>query len=92
MLEVKADRMNARFIVELMSRCHDAILQHQYREALEILHRMLDWLSPSQIRKLAPAIIKLECMLEGSRPIDKFQVYEMLGKVMAEIHRRGWLK
>ena len=92
MLKVQADIYNAKSIVDLISKYHEAMLQDRHEEALEILHRLLDWLSPSQIRKLAPAIIRLEDMLEGVAPIRKEEIFRLQSLICGEIHRRGWFE
>ena len=51
----------------------EAVLKGEYKEALEALHRLIQWLSPTQIRKLAPAIVRLENMVEGVTPIRKMR-------------------
>jgi len=91
-LNVKPDYYNALCITDLLGKTHKAFLEKHYVEGLEALHRLLDWLSPSQIKKLEPVIIKLERMLEGLDPINPEACRFILEKISYEVHVRGWLR
>lgn len=86
----KVGYSTAQAVTNELQKAFEACYEERYRDGLECLHRLLDWLTPDVIKTLEPEIKQMERILEAKEKVTFKKMSELYSKISMKLHEEGY--